>query len=462
MTRKGFNLLKYTDLQYPEDPAALFARLRQLPGACWLDSGAPDAQARFDIMSALPGRELMQQAGVLWLREWDRWSPVHGDPWVLIREMLGPAQAPVDGLPFTGGALGCFGYDLGQADVVTMPDQRPTDGLPELYLGFYDCALVLDHRARRAVLVQRPGGQAEAAALRERIHGPAPAPPEHFRAETLAEEPDREGYGHAFRAVKGYLRDGDCYQVNLARAFRCAFSGDPFDAYCRLRRWTPVPHGAWLGLPGGQAVLSLSPERFLAVAGDHVETRPIKGTRPRHPDPQADRALARELAASPKDLAENVMIVDLLRNDLGKVCRLGSVRVRQLFGIETFANVHHLVSVVEGRLRQGVSASELLRACFPGGSITGAPKKRAMEIIAELEASRRGLYCGAIGYLGYDGAMDTSITIRTAVCQDGIMTYRAGGGLVMDSDEAAEYQETKDKARAFLRLASEGEGSTTA
>lgn len=447
--------VRLEDLPYPDDAADAFARLRPLAGAAWLDSGAPRAQARYDVMVALPGRELLRRDGVCWRRDGGDWFRVEGDTWALIAELLGPRQESVPGLPFSGGALGCFGYDLGQADLETLTDERPGDGLPELWLGFYDVALVLDHELRRAVLVQRPGGERAAARIRERLASASAPKLAPFRAGPLEEEPGRDGYGRAFRAVRRYLREGDCYQVNLARAFRCGFSGDAFDAYARLRRWSPVPHGAWITLPDGQAVLSLSPERFLSVRGDQVETRPIKGTRPRADDGDRDRALAAELAESAKDRAENVMIVDLLRNDLGKVCRPGSITVSQLFGVESFANVHHMVSVVEGRLAPGVTAVDLLRACFPGGSITGAPKKRAMEIIAELEPSRRGLYCGAIGYIGYDHAMDTSITIRTAVCGSGVMTYRAGGGLVMDSDEAEEYQETRDKAHAFLRLASE-------
>ncbi len=442
------------ELPYPDDPVVLFERLRDLPGAVWLDSGAPHPQARFDVMAALPARSLCHENGCTWFRGQGPWQSLEGDPWQWVRDLLGPPRPAVDGLPFSGGALGYFGYDLGHTGVVGGVDPRPGDGMPDLWLGFYDCAVVLDHVHRRAVLVEQPGGSETAARLHGRLQGGTPAAASRFRAGPLSEEPDRAGYGRAFRAVRQYLRDGDCYQVNLARAFRCRYSGDPWDAYRRLRRWSPVPHGAWLGLPDDRAILSLSPERFLALRGGQVETRPIKGTRPRGADPAEDERLATELAASPKDRAENVMIVDLLRNDLGKVCRTGSVHVPELFGVESFASVHHLVSVVQGRLRAGQDAVSLLRSCFPGGSITGAPKKRAMEIIAELEPGRRGPYCGAIGYIGYDGAMDTSITIRTAACAHGVMTYRAGGGLVMDSDEEAEYQETRDKARAFLRLVS--------
>lgn len=444
-------------LDYPAEPASLFARLRDLPGAAWLDSGAPQASARYDIMVALPRQRVTWDMGRTWLQAGadEPWQPLEIDPWSVLADWLGNERAGVPGLPFSGGVLGCFGYDLGAASVLGREDERPSDGAPALSLGLYDCAVVLDHDRQAAWLAIQPGGEAVAAVLRSRLTATPPQAPSRFRAGPLREEPERAGYAAAFRAVQHYLHEGDCYQVNLARAFHCGYSGDPWDAYCRLRHWTPAPFGAWLGLPGGGYVLSLSPERFLAVTGDAIETRPIKGTRPRSADPDEDRQLAAELAGSAKDRAENVMIVDLLRNDLGRVCRAGSVQVPQLFGIESFASVHQMVSVVTGRLQPGVGALDALRACFPGGSITGAPKRRAMEIIQELEPERRGLYCGAIGYIGFDGTMDTNITIRTAVCDAHTMTYRAGGGIVVDSDEDAEYQETRDKALAFLRLAGE-------
>ncbi|MEX0607274.1 MAG: aminodeoxychorismate synthase component I, partial [Halofilum sp. (in: g-proteobacteria)] len=248
---------------------------------------------------------------------------------------------------------------------------------------------------------------------------------------------------------------GDCYQVNLAQRFEVAASGDPWVAFRRLRTINPAPFAAYLNGPDAQ-VLSVSPERFLwADAEGHVETRPIKGTRPRNADAAADAALAQALATSPKDRAENVMIVDLLRNDLGKVCATGSVRVPRLCDIESFPTVHHLVSTVIGRLAPEHHALDLLRACFPGGSITGAPKIRAMEIIEELEPQRRGVYCGSIGYVGFDGAMDTNIAIRTLVYSEGRARFWAGGGIVIDSEAESEYQETFDKAAAMLALLGE-------
>jgi para-aminobenzoate synthetase component 1 len=261
----------------------------------------------------------------------------------------------------------------------------------------------------------------------------------------------RERYGRAFRRLQRYIRDGDCYQVNLAQRFSAAAAGDAWLAYQRLRVLNPAPFSAYFSTPYAR-VLSASPERFLSARDGRVETRPIKGTRPRAGHARLDAQLVEDLRTSEKDRAENVMIVDLLRNDLSKNCALGSVRVPKLFDVESYATVHHLVSTVTGELRPGCDALDLLRGCFPGGSITGAPKLRAMQIIEELEAHRRGVYCGAIGYLGFDGGMDTSIAIRTLVYSHGSVRFWAGGGIVADSKEEDEYQETFDKAVAMLKL----------
>jgi para-aminobenzoate synthetase component 1 len=237
----------------------------------------------------------------------------------------------------------------------------------------------------------------------------------------------------------------------LAQRFSAAVQGDPWDTYRRMRADNPAPYGAYLNLPFGQ-VLSASPEQFLGLSAGQVTTRPIKGTRPRGPTRVEDDALRAALRESEKDRAENLMIVDLLRNDLGKVCRPGSIRVPELFKVESFATVHHLVSTVTGELRADSDALQLLRSCFPGGSITGAPKRRAMQVIAELEPDRREVYCGSIGWIGYDGAMDSSIAIRTLLWSDSRVRYWAGGGIVADSELQSEYRETFAKAAAFFRL----------
>jgi len=328
-------------------------------------------------------------------------------------------------------------------------------GLPEMMVGIYDWALVVDHLERRSWLVgtdaQRMHETVESLKsglqqLEEKNRGPA------FRVlGEVGSDMEQGRYLTAIRRIKHYIREGDCYQVNLARCFSVPAEGDAWQAYRVLRRLNAAPFGAYLNTPYCR-VMSSSPERFLQVRNGVVETRPIKGTCPRSSEPAEDQMLADRLANSPKDRAENLMIVDLLRNDLGKVCAIGSVEVLDMFKVEHFARVHHLVSTVRGRLAAGETAASLLRACFPGGSITGAPKLRAMEIIEELETQRRGLYCGAIGYLGFDGNMDTNIAIRTLVHAEHMVRYAAGGGIVADSDPDAEYREIQDKAAPMLEL----------
>jgi len=258
-------------------------------------------------------------------------------------------------------------------------------------------------------------------------------------------------YRSAFDAIKQFLHAGDCYQVNLAQRFSAEAGGDAWAAYLELRRLSPAPYSAYLDWPHVQ-ILCVSPELFLQVRNGEVETRPIKGTRARSADSAEDARRARALRCDPKDRAENLMIVDLLRNDLARNCATGSVRAPQLFGVESYSNVHHLVSTVTGKLRAGCDALDLLRDSFPGGSITGAPKIRAMEIIEQLEPHRRGIYCGAIGYAGDDGNMQTNIAIRTLVYSRGEIRGWAGGAIVADSDCAGEYQETRDKASAMLEV----------
>jgi len=246
------------------------------------------------------------------------------------------------------------------------------------------------------------------------------------------------------------IEEGEVYQVNLSQRFTARTAAEPCALYQELRRRSPAPYGAFVRA-GGASVLSTSPERFLRIRPDgSIETRPIKGTRPRGSDAEADSRLARELLASEKDRAENLMIVDLLRNDLSRICEAGTIRVPELFRLESWATVHHLVSVVQGRLRQGIEIDELLAATFPCGSVTGAPKIRAMEMIGELEHVARGPYCGAIGYFGFGGDVDLSVAIRIVVLENGRAAFHAGGGIVADSDPGEEYLETVDKARAII------------
>jgi para-aminobenzoate synthetase component 1 len=429
------------ELPYCSDASGYFAAIAGLPWAAWLDSGG---LARYDILTAAPQRIFVIDS-----------EATCGDPYALLRAGLGEPCAPVSGVPFAGGVLGYWGYDLARC-AMQLPDiAQDGERLPLMAVGLYDWALVLDHELHTARLVSHrryPETDALLPQLLARLQDEVSLPGNDFRIHGSVESNfSRDSYRAAFDAVQDYLLAGDCYQVNLAQRFGAAASGDALGAYLELRRFSPAPYAAFLNLPQVQ-ILCASPERFLSVRSGQVETKPIKGTRPRGGDAASDRQLAEELRANPKDRAENLMIVDLLRNDLGRNCSPGSVRAPRLFEVESYANVHHLVSTVEGKLAPGRDALDLLRDSFPGGSVTGAPKQRAMQIIEQLEPHRRGVYCGAIGYVGFDGNMDSNIAIRTLVYSAGRIRCWAGGGIVADSQCEAEYQETLDKASAMLRL----------
>jgi para-aminobenzoate synthetase component 1 len=442
-------------LPYVEDVAPLFAPLAERPWAMWLDSGRPGSAAgRYDILVADPLAWLVSDGTSTRIRHRDGGETFSAaDPLVLLREALGDRRPSHPELPFSGGAVGYFGYDLGRRWLPLAAPVVP-DGMPAMAVGIYDWALVVDHLGRRACWIGwgaeaarawaqwGPGWQAPAAVATPQAFGLSSA---------IAADISATDYRACFDRIQHYVHEGDCYQVNFAQRFRAGFDGSPWAAYQVLRAMNPAPYGAYLNLPFGQ-VLSSSPEQFLGLQASRVTTRPIKGTRPRLADAAADARSRDALLGSAKDRAENLMIVDLLRNDLGRVCRPGSIAVPQLFAVESFATVHHLVSTVSGELAEGKDALDLLRACFPGGSITGAPKLRAMQIIDELETAARGVYCGAVGWIGVDGAMDSNIAIRTLTIQDGEVRYWAGGGIVADSEAEAEYQESLDKAAAFFRL----------
>ena len=439
------------ELPYPGDALPLFQRLASYPWSCWLDS---QGRGRFDILVADPSITLVTRGAITQVCRDGSCRDHTADPLELLRESLGPWRGPEHlELPFSGGALGYFSYDLARR-WFSLPAHATDDmQLPEMAVGIYDWALIVDHATRRCWLA----GQDQAALTRAQPlfstrEGHSSARCDDYRVRSAAaSDLSVADYDAAFQRIIHYLCAGDCYQVNLTQRFCAEVQGDPFSLYCDLRRANPAPFGAYLNLPFAQ-VLSASPERFLRVRGRQVETQPIKGTRPRVADPAEDRAQAEALRRSGKDRAENLMIVDLLRNDLGKCCIPGSVQVPTLFEVKTFATVHHLVSTVVGTLAPGRDAIALLRDCLPGGSITGAPKRRAMEIIEELEKHRRGVYCGAVGYIGFDGAMDTNIAIRTLVQQRNRICFGAGGGVVIDSTAGAEYQESLDKAAALLRV----------
>jgi para-aminobenzoate synthetase component I len=417
--------------------------------------------ARFDIVVAEPVARIIHRRPVTEVHVKHALQQYEEDPLAVIKRFLAPHKVDrVTDVPFAGGALGYFSYDLGRS-IEPMPELAAQDmPLPELLVGIYDWAIVVDHHKRCCQLVShaRFNTADSLHALQLSLLQPKEQPEKQAFSVVgdIAHNMDKPAYAKAFRKVKDYILAGDCYQINLAQRLAVKVQGDAWQAYDQFRQLSKAPFMAYLQVDDGQGmpfeVLSMSPERFLQVTDNKVETRPIKGTRPRHADAAMDKQEAESLAGSIKDRAENLMIVDLLRNDIGKVCEIGSVKVDALFRLQRFTNVHHLVSIVRGVLASGYHAMDLLRGCFPGGSITGAPKLRAMEIIEELEPHRRGIYCGSIGYVGFDGSMDTNISIRTAVICNQTMTFYAGGGVVADSDCDKEYQETLDKASQFLKL----------
>ncbi len=418
------------------DPLDTCARFTDLPYLVFLDSSARGTLGRYSFLTADPVARVAPG----------------GDPLAAARALLAPHhQAALAGLPpFQGGIAGYVAYDGGAV------------------LGLYDWVIAWDHVQKRAWIIstgsaeggeQRRRTADEQARARlewvsERLARPGrpiaalrrPPPP----SAPLESNFTRAEYEAAVTRIRDYIAAGDVYQVNLAQRFEVAVTEGAFDLYARLRALNPAPFGAYLSL-GDVAVASISPERFVQLdPSGVVEARPIKGTRPRGVTADDDGALAAALLASAKDRAENVMIVDLLRNDLGKVCRPGTVLVPELCALESHPTVHHLVSTITGQLRDDADAFDLLRAAFPGGSVTGAPKIRAMQIIAELERAPRGVYCGAIGYISASGAMDMNIAIRTVVLQGGAASFHTGAGIVWDSDPAAEYDETLAKARAMI------------
>jgi para-aminobenzoate synthetase component 1 len=454
------------------DPVATAEHLLGQPYLLFLDSAAPPGRlARYSYLTAAPAAVIRTKG--------------RGGPTALAqaRALLSAHRSiPVPDLPpFQGGIAGYLAYAYG-AVLERLPAPRFDDlNLPDAVLGLYDWVIAWDHLAGRCWIVStglpageeaRPGRAADRLAWVTRmLTGPAggaagrtltpheggPPAPSYPVSESrlgtgigLRSSFTHRGYVDAVTRVRDYIIAGDIFQANLSQRLEAPLEEDPWHLYRRLREVNPAPFAAYLEFDGAY-VASASPERFLRVDPEgRVETRPIKGTRPRGQSPLHDAALSRALRDSEKDRAENLMIVDLLRNDLSRTCRPGTVRVPELFALEEYQTVHHLVSTVEGQLAPGMDALDLLAAAFPGGSITGAPKVRAMQIIAELEPSRRGIYCGSIGYLSTTGAMDTSIVIRTLVALGGRVTFSVGGGIVADSDPESEYQETFDKARALV------------
>ena len=459
------------------DSATLFGQVADQAWAIFLDSGviaqkrSVNKHADFDVLAVRPNCTLVFENGqTLYSEEGQPPIALSGDPIRLLQNALPSIdEAGLDltrrEYAYIPGALGYFSYDLARKYETLPTIAMDDENLPEMAVGIYHVVVVVDHKAKQTYLLSLGDSEGVKSRLsfwtkliqeqkstienksEVSLQSSNDTDSRHLAINGFDENLDFDQYSERFTKVRNYTYDGDCYQVNLAKRFTANVKGNSWATYCYLRSLSPAPYGAFMKFPFAD-VLSNSPESFIQSISGEVVTSPIKGTRARdHNDATRDKKVAEELYNSEKDRAENLMIVDLMRNDLSRCCELGSVKVSKLFSVYSFANVHHLISTVTGTLKEGMHSLDLLRSCFPGGSITGAPKIRAMEIIEELEPHRRGLYCGAIGYIGANGDLQTNISIRTIVIKDGVARYAAGGGLVIDSDLEQEYQEIIDKAR---------------
>jgi para-aminobenzoate synthetase component 1 len=449
--------------------AVLFELIKDRPYSFFLDSGMDTQRlGRYSFLGSDPFLVMQSRGSEIILIRGQEHEVQHGNPFDTLGRLLElyeldyrPSPAP-----FVGGAVGYFSYDLCHF-VEHLPSTATDDlKLPECYFAFYDAILAFDHLEKRAYLVTTGFPELEEEQrlkqakmrleemknwlyLGHSVIAPARSSSRN-REITLKSNFTTEEYIKAVDRVREYIAAGDVFQVNLSQRFQADLQIPPYELYKILRKVNPAPFASYLNFHG-VTIVSASPERFLKVQDDLVETRPIKGTRPRGRDPVEDESLAQELTHSTKDRAENVMIVDLERNDLGRVCRYGTIKVTELAILETFPTVFHLTSTITGKLRRDKSDIDLLKATFPGGSITGAPKVRAMEIIDELEPTKRSVYTGSIGYLSFNGNLDINIVIRTFIIKEGRAYFQVGGGIIYDSDSEAEYMETLDKARALVQ-----------
>jgi para-aminobenzoate synthetase component I len=448
-----------------------FWRLCDERHVAFLDSALPDARlGRLSIVASDPVLVFKAEGDATTITGGRTQVRQSENPFAVLRELEQRFGAGNGGQWPHGALMGYLGYGLRRFVERVPAGKTDAMAMPDAWFGVYDRLLVFDHDNGRATIISTgvdESGRADAGRARQRAEEwqrklaadvALPRLPvlAGDREPVLESNLTRDDYERAIRRILDYIAAGDVYQINFSQRFRARTAAEPALLYHALRTANPAPFAAYLDCGTGQ-VLSSSPERFLCIRGRDIQTRPIKGTRPHTGNEQADQKAARELMMSAKDQAELLMITDLERNDLGRVSAFGSVHVPELVTLENYATVMHLVSTVEGRLAEGVTAVDALRACFPGGSITGAPKIRAMEIIDELEPDARGVYTGAIGYLGFNGVSDFNIAIRTMVCQNGVVHFHAGGGIVADSEPALEYEETLHKACGMMRALTQAE-----
>ncbi|MFP4313266.1 MAG: aminodeoxychorismate synthase component I [Alphaproteobacteria bacterium] len=450
-------ILEMNDLNALE----VFKRVQHLPYSLLLDSADeahPDA--RHSFVACMPVEMIEAKNGIIVVTNAKEQKTIEDtDPFSFVQKRLQHYRLSVlqnpELPPFHGGAAGFFGYDLGRS-IENLPEHsKDNPEMPDMTIGIYDQVFAWDHQTRTGMLITHSDSEQKAEVKQQHFLNLLEQKAPSFDFEGLDIEWNsnftQERYEEQVQKIIDYIHAGDIFQANMSQRFDADLPQD-FDAfahYTSLREISPAPFAGFFNL-GNIKISSSSPERFLTVRGEQVETKPIKGTRPHVEDEVLDTVYRNSLENSEKDRAENIMIVDLLRNDLSKVCRGDSVKVPKLCELESFKTVHHLVSTITAKLRQGYNALDLLRACFPGGSITGAPKIRAMEIIEELEPTRRSPYCGSLGYIGFDGNMDTNILIRTLIFQDNKVSFQVGGGIVADSNPQEEYEETLTKATGIF------------
>ena len=456
-------------------PLEVCELLHDDPFCFFLDSGINcNRLGRYSFLGSDPFLIFKNQGGKNEIRRGNSIELIRGNPFDILKTLLSKYRliVPTNLPPFMGGAVGYFAYDL-KHFVEKLPSQSRDDiNVPLCFLAFYDTVIIFDH-LKGKVWISSTGLPEEGEHMKQiraktRVEEfcrklsaakkPATFPPltcGKQGAIKLKSNFTREGYMQAILEAKKYIAAGDIYQVNLSQRFSAKVSTPPFELYKTLRTLNPAPFAAYLSC-GEATIISSSPERFLRISGRSVETRPIKGTRPRGKNKLEDKRFKRELLESVKDKAELIMIVDLERNDLGRVCEYGTVKVPEVITLETYATVFHLVSTITGKLKEDKDHLDCLKACFPGGSITGAPKIRSMEIIDELEPTQRKIYTGSIGYIGFNQQTDLNIVIRTMLYCSGTVHFQVGGGIVADSDPGLEYEETLHKGRALIKTLHQG------
>ncbi len=445
--------LQIVQLPYHQHAETWLHAIRELGSVVWLDSGRPTQErGHFDILTAAPRvRFIKDSSGVRAIDDQDN-ETSYRDVWSAIESQLesyGPVQHHPK-FPFVGGLMGALSYDLGMDIEQVSSNKQQDPKLPDFILGLYEWAIIQNHEYNQCHFIAQPTLDKETfETLKERLLNANKESNKSFTINKINRSLNKEDYILSLAKINDYIHRGDCYQANFAQHFSAPYQGDPLTAYLKLRQKLPSPFSSFLETEQG-AILSFSPERLVSNHQGQVTAQPIKGTIARGSNSDEDAVLMAQLQHSKKDRAENLMIVDLLRNDLSKACKPHSVNTPKLFDLETYANVHHLVSTITGQLDEEHSALDLLKGCFPGGSITGAPKKRAMEIIEELEQQPRSYYCGSIGYISYCGNMDMNIAIRTVVCDLENLHCWGGGGIIADSDAESEYNESLTKIGVLL------------